>query len=67
LKPSEGFKPSEGSTIQIYNSLGEKMMSVGAENFLPLQVDISKLPTGTYFCKKTTGDSINTIKFVIIK
>ncbi len=37
--------------ISIYNTLGEKVLSVGAENFLPLQINISALPRGIYFVK----------------
>jgi len=37
--------------ISIYNTLGEKVMSVGAENFLPLQINISDLLKGLYFVK----------------
>ncbi len=51
LKPSEGFKPSEGLEILIYNTLGEKVMSV-EQTFLSVQqINISALPKGIYFVK----------------
>jgi hypothetical protein len=45
------LKLTEGSAIYIYNTLGEKVMSVGAENILPVQINISDLPKGTYLIK----------------
>jgi len=52
LKPSEGFQPSEGSEIQIYNTLGEKVMS---ESIHPMtasyRMNIATLPKGIYFVK----------------
>jgi hypothetical protein len=51
-KPSEGFEPSEGSEIQIFNMLGECVMTVGAQLAVPLQrIDISHLPTGVYYIR----------------
>jgi hypothetical protein len=51
LKPSEGFELSEGSEIQIYNTLGEKVMTV-EQTFLSVQqINISALPKGIYFVK----------------
>jgi Zn-dependent metalloprotease len=46
--------------VYIYNTLGEKVISVGAENILPVQINISALPKGMYFVK--VGD--RTAKFV---
>ena len=60
LKLSEGFKPSEGLEIQIYNTLGEKVLSASARHAVPLQINISALPKGMYFVK--AGDE--TTKFV---
>ncbi|MEI6091060.1 MAG: T9SS type A sorting domain-containing protein [bacterium] len=51
LKPSEGFEPSEGSIINIYNTLGEKVMSAEARHAVQLQINISDLPVGMYFVK----------------
>jgi hypothetical protein len=52
LKPSEGFEPSEGSEIQIYNTLGEKVTTLETKNFSSLQrINISALPKGMYFVK----------------
>jgi len=51
LKPSEGFEPSEGSEIQIYNTLGEKVMSVGSDRDLSVRINISALLKGMYFIR----------------
>ena len=51
LKPSEGFEPSEGYEIQIYNTLGEKKTTVGARHAVPLRINISALPKGMYFVR----------------
>ncbi len=52
LQPSEGFNPSEGSEIQIYNTLGEKVMT---ESIHPMtashRMNIEPLPRGIYFVK----------------
>jgi hypothetical protein len=52
LKASEGFEPSEGSEIQIYNTLGEKVMS---ESIHPMtashRLNIENLPKGIYFVR----------------
>jgi hypothetical protein len=52
LKPSEGFEPSEGSEINIFNTLGEKVMS---ELIHPMtashRMNIESLPKGIYFVK----------------
>jgi len=47
-KPSEGFEPS---AIYIYNTLGEKVTTVGARHAVPLRIDISALPKGMYFVR----------------
>ncbi|MEI6089555.1 MAG: choice-of-anchor D domain-containing protein [bacterium] len=51
LKPSEGFEPSEGSEIQIYNTLGEKVLTASARHAVLLRFNISNLPKGIYFVK----------------
>ncbi|MEI6091488.1 MAG: T9SS type A sorting domain-containing protein [bacterium] len=51
LKPSEGFEPSEGSAISIYNTLGEKVMLVSARHAVQPRINISDLPKGIYFVK----------------
>jgi hypothetical protein len=52
LKPSEGFEPSEGSEISIYNTLGECVMT---ESIHPMtashRMNIQSLPKGIYFVK----------------
>jgi hypothetical protein len=61
LKPSEGFEPSEGSEIQIYNTLGEKVMTV-EQTFLSVQrINISELPKGMYFVK-VAGEAAKFVK-----
>jgi hypothetical protein len=71
VKPSEGFEPSEGYKIQIFNTLG---IEVGQSSLIVnpnntngqagmlnlLKIDISHLPTGVYFVK--IGDRVE--KFV---
>jgi hypothetical protein len=58
--PSVRWSPSD---LTIYNSLGECVMNIGAEQAMPLQrIDISGLPPGVYFIK--IRDKI--IKFVKI-
>lgn len=45
-------KPSEGSDIEIYDVLGEKIISVETRHALSLQrINISHLPNGVYFVK----------------
>jgi hypothetical protein len=57
LKPSEGFEASEGSSIQIYNNLGEKVTTPSLQsNATPpkegnFRINISDLPMGVYFVK----------------
>jgi CubicO group peptidase (beta-lactamase class C family) len=53
-KPSEGFKPSEGSATKIYNTFGEIVMTTPSLRDTPsekgnLKIDISHLPVGLYF------------------
>jgi hypothetical protein len=51
-KPSEGFEPSEGSNVKIFNTLGECVMTVETRRAVSLQrLDISHLPTGVYFLR----------------
>jgi hypothetical protein len=64
IKPSEGFEPSEGSATKIYNTLGECVMTVGIQNFEPLQrIDISHLPVGIYFIQIGNYSQ----KFMVVK
>jgi ligand-binding sensor domain-containing protein len=60
LKPSEGIKPSDGSAIYIYNTLSEKIMSVGTYRDLSVRINITDFPKGMYFVK--AGGEI--VKFV---
>jgi hypothetical protein len=50
LKPSEGWQPSEGLAIRVYNSIGECMTvaNVGAKGRSPLRIDVSNLTAGNY-------------------
>jgi len=49
-QPPEGFQPSGGSEIKIYNTFGECVMIVGAYSNTPLQrIGVSHLPVGLYF------------------
>ena len=53
-QPSEGFKPSEGSAIKIYNVLGiEHPVSFAATPLSEgnLRLDVSSLPAGVYFVR----------------
>ncbi|MEI6091030.1 MAG: choice-of-anchor D domain-containing protein [bacterium] len=61
LKPSEGFEPSEGSEINIHNTLGEKVKTVSARHAVPLRINISDLPKGMYFVK-AGGETAKFIK-----
>ncbi|MEI6090398.1 MAG: T9SS type A sorting domain-containing protein [bacterium] len=45
------FKPSVGSAIQIYNTLGEIVFSVGTGRDLSAKINISALPKGMYFVR----------------
>ncbi|MEI6090401.1 MAG: T9SS type A sorting domain-containing protein [bacterium] len=54
------FNSSEGSAIQIFNTLGELVMSAEARHAVPLRINISNLPKGMYFVR--IGDE--TAKFV---
>jgi hypothetical protein len=51
-KPSEGLKPSEGSEFEIYDVLGEKVMS---ESIHPMtrshRMNVGNLPKGVYFIR----------------
>ncbi|MEI6090975.1 MAG: T9SS type A sorting domain-containing protein [bacterium] len=51
LKPSQGFESSDGSEIQIYNTFGEKVMTIEQTQSSSQQINISTLPNGTYFLK----------------
>jgi photosystem II stability/assembly factor-like uncharacterized protein len=53
-KPSEGFKPSEGSDIKIFNMLGECVGEIPLSPPLPkgeTRIDISHLPRGVYYLR----------------
>jgi photosystem II stability/assembly factor-like uncharacterized protein len=64
VKPSEGFEPSEGYKVQIFNTLGIDVSSAGGGvNEVDgggFRIDISHLPPGVYFIK--IGDRVE--KFV---
>ena len=63
-QPSEGFEPSEGSAIKIYNAFGECVVSVRAIHELPLhRIDISHLPIGIYFIQIGNYSE----KFVVVR
>jgi hypothetical protein len=48
------MKPSEGSAIQIYNTLGELVLTVGTGRDLSARIDISSLSKGLYVVKVGT-------------
>ena len=65
--PSSDFititlKPSEGSAIQIYNTLGELVMSAEARHAVPLRINISNLPKGMYFVR-IGGETAKFVKY----
>jgi photosystem II stability/assembly factor-like uncharacterized protein len=54
IQPSEGFKPSEGSDIKIFNTLGECVGEIPLSPPLPkgeTRIDISHLPRGVYYLR----------------
>ena len=51
IEPSEGLKPSEGSNIQIFNTLGEIVLWVEQTPSSVQKIDISNLSPGMYFIK----------------
>lgn len=51
MQPSEGFEPSDGSAIQIFNTLGEIVLSDSARHAVPLRMNIESLPKGMYFVR----------------
>jgi hypothetical protein len=51
IQPSEGWKPSEGSEIQIFDMLGINVSSADGGIKLGGIIDISKLSSGIYFIK----------------
>ncbi|MEI6090396.1 MAG: T9SS type A sorting domain-containing protein [bacterium] len=55
------FKLSVGSAIQIYNTLGEIVMSAEARHAVPLRINISNLPKGMYFVR-IDGETAKFIK-----
>ncbi|MEI6090377.1 MAG: T9SS type A sorting domain-containing protein [bacterium] len=61
LKPSEGFEPSEGSAISIYNTLGEIVIYVGTRHAVSVRINISDLPKGMYFLK-VDGETAKFVK-----
>ncbi len=59
--PLAKWSPSEG--ICIFNVFGQTVMTVGVQNFEPLQINVTSLTTGMYFVR--IGDKVG--KFVKIK
>jgi hypothetical protein len=51
IQPSEGWEPSEGSEIQIFNTLGEIVLTVEQASPSVQRIDISNLVPGIYFIK----------------
>jgi hypothetical protein len=51
IQPSEGWQPSEGSAIQIFNTLGEIVLSVEQTSPSVQRIVVSKLTSGIYFIK----------------
>jgi hypothetical protein len=61
IKPSEGFEPSEGYKIQIFDILGIEMSFAGGgvnkvDGGGSIRIDISNLPAGVYFIR--IGDKV---------
>jgi hypothetical protein len=57
-------KSGRSNPIKIYNTFGECVKTVGANNYLPLQrIDISPLPVGVYFIQI----DIYTKKFLVVR
>jgi photosystem II stability/assembly factor-like uncharacterized protein len=51
IQPSEGWQPSEGSDIQVFNTLGENVLTVEQTPPSVQRYDITKLSPGIYFIK----------------
>ncbi|MEI6089062.1 MAG: T9SS type A sorting domain-containing protein [bacterium] len=47
--------------IQIYNTLGEKVISASARHAVPLQINIANLPKGMYFVR-VGGETVKFVK-----
>lgn len=61
------LKPSEVSAINIYNILGEIVMSVGKGRDLSAKIDVSTLLQGIYYLTIKSGNKTETTKFEIVK
>ncbi len=48
------------SSIKVFNVFGQKLMTVGVQNFDPIRIDVSGLPPGMYFVR--IGDRVS--KFI---
>ena len=51
IQPSEGWQPSEGSVIQIFDMLGVNVLSVEQTSSSVQKIDISNLSPSIYFIK----------------
>lgn len=51
IQPSEGLKPAEGSDIQIFDMLGEIVLTVEQTSPSVQRIDVSNLFPGMYFIK----------------
>jgi hypothetical protein len=62
-KPSECWQPSEGSTISIYNTLGECVMDLtpALSTGEGVRIDISNLRVGIYYLRM-----VNILKFFVV-
>jgi hypothetical protein len=64
--PTDGF-----TTLKVYNTLGQEVSSLMNEDLTAgtyeVQFDGSKLSSGTYFYRLTSGNSVETKKFILMK
>lgn len=51
INPKVNLGVDENPDVNIYNTLGEKVMSASAQHAVPLRINISDLPKGMYFVK----------------
>ncbi len=60
-------KSSEINSVEIINSMGQKIIT--AQNTLDgiISIDLSNLPAGVYFCSIRTGEQKITRKIIVIK
>jgi hypothetical protein len=52
--------------IEVFNFLGQKVdgFKANPSDYKDIPIDISSYPSGSYFCKLTTGSKVHTTKFI---